>query len=68
MDLKVKQYKNKNYRLNIKKLGNEIVPEKSTFKLKKNYIVLTLVKKQSNHWNNIYYDKKFDKTENIKKN
>lgn len=68
LDLKINQYKGKNHRFHIKKLGGDILNEKSKFKLKKNYVVLTLVKKQSNRWEKIYYEKKYDPTENAKKN
>ena len=66
-DLKIKNYRKKNFRLKIEKLDGEIIPEKSLMKIKKNYVILKMVKKNIGKWNQVYFKKVFNAREHINK-
>jgi len=62
-DLRIKNYKNENHRLHRWNLSHEIIPNQSSFTVKKDKIVLTLKKPKgkygiSDHWTELLSDKK----------
>lgn len=59
-DLKIHGYKGKNLRLTLTNLGGQVSPDKSKFILKKNYVILKLIKPTAQTWGNLIYKKKFD--------
>ncbi len=66
-EITIRDFKGKNYKLSIPKLFSKIVPEKSSVRLKKNYLVLKLVKGSMGKWTNIKFEKKFNPTEKMNK-
>ena len=66
-DLKIQNYRKKNLRLKIEKLEDQIIPEKSSMKIKKNYVILKMTKQNMGKWNQVYYKKVFNAREHINK-
>ena len=52
-EIKILDYKGKNYRLSINNLNKEIKASESTFKQTNNGIVLTLKKEKDDFWDNL---------------
>ena len=61
-DLKIKNYKGKSMRLVLNNLASKINSAESKFILKKNYVIVKLVKASPQMWGNIHYEKKFNPT------
>lgn len=60
VDIKIYGYQNKNHRFSVKKLNGSIDTSASKYSQKNNTVIITLKKKSSDHWDQLYYkDKPF---------
>jgi len=53
--MKIHNLKGKNYKFTISELNKPIDPDQSSFRVRPNKIILTLKKKESDHWPTIFY-------------